>query len=188
MILFGILRLHIIVIWININHLQEGYNGEAVYLAVEGTLAWYRVPSKKRWLDFSLFLFQVSTVIINLTGFYFWTGGFCFCCFKRKRTRESFLFQRTWKFSQLASWSSSLPNSHVNICLAFMLALTRPLFRIQELEEPCPLAPSSVDGSTSPSAISFCSSSFNRIWVRIPTSSSSTLWFITTDISMNLAR
>lgn len=80
----------------------------------------------------------------------------------------------TCKFSQFLNLESSFPKSHVNICLALRLALTTPLDLYQwgwvEL------------GSSSSAFVSF-----NLIWFRIPTSSSSILWLIPTETSMYFA-
>lgn len=90
------------------------------------------------------------------------------------RKKIAFLFlgcYRTCKFSQFLNFESSLPKIHVNIWRAFILARTIPRFLYQ-----CVLV-----------SLSPCSR-FNRIWLRIPTRSSSTLWLIPTDISINFAR
>lgn len=81
---------------------------------------------------------------------------------------------RTCRFSQFLNLESSFPNNHVNICRAFILARTTPRLLYQCAE---------------PSLSERCAcTSLSRIWFRIPTSSSSTLWLIPTEISMNLAR
>lgn len=90
-------------------------------------------------------------------------------------TGPSLSTHRTFKFSQFLNFESSLPNIHVNICLAFILARTTPRDLYQCAGE----------DSLPPSAEYCCR--FRRIWFRIPTSNSSTLWLIPTDTSMNFA-
>lgn len=80
---------------------------------------------------------------------------------------------RTCRFSQFLNFVSSLPNSQVKTWRAFMLALTTPLLLYQ-----CELD----------SLSRWAFANFNLIWLRIPTRSSSTLWLIPTEISINFAR
>lgn len=90
-------------------------------------------------------------------------------------TGPSFSTHSTSKFSQFLNFESSLPKIQENICLAFILARTTPRDLYQWAG----------DDSLPPSAEYCCL--FSRICLRIPTSSSLTLWLMPTEISMNLA-
>lgn len=87
------------------------------------------------------------------------------------------------RFSQFLNFESSSPKIHVNICLAFMLARITPRLLYQWwVWLPLPPLPPPY-----PSSCSTCFF-FSRIWVSMPTSSSSTLWLMPTDISMYFTR
>lgn len=76
------------------------------------------------------------------------------------------------KFSQFLNFESSLPNIQENIWRARIDALVMPRLRWNH-------------GGGEPS---WLAAIFSRIWLRMPTSSSSTLWLMPIEISMNLHR